>query len=168
MTTDVKKKPRIELTCKFCSEKFYLLQCQIGRGRGKFCSKECANAAMGKKISKTCTHCNKYFLKHRSEDERTFYDFCSRDCYFAHREANIKFDVYKKNGSVHVHREIVEKHIGRKLFQTEIVHHIDMNRHNNSLENLALLPGRDLHAKIHFGRIKCEEKYMVKNMEAAK
>jgi hypothetical protein len=50
--------------------------------------------------------------------------------------------------SILVHREIVEKNLGRKLFSNEVVHHIDGNPSNNTLSNLAV---KDLieHAKYH-------------------
>lgn len=37
------------------------------------------------------------------------------------------------------HRVIMERHLGRKLRDNEIVHHKDGNRKNNNIENLQLM-----------------------------
>ena len=47
------------------------------------------------------------------------------------------------------HRILMERHLGRKLASTEIVHHIDENPLNNELSNLLLLPSRSAHKKLH-------------------
>ena len=41
-----------------------------------------------------------------------------------------------------------EKILMRRLFKNEVVHHIDGNRSNNSVENLAVIDNRE-HAKMH-------------------
>lgn len=46
------------------------------------------------------------------------------------------------------HRFNVEKHIGRKLFNFEVIHHINGNKIDNRIENL-VLTNKSLHAKLH-------------------
>ena len=46
------------------------------------------------------------------------------------------------------HRFIMEQHIGRKLKNDEIVHHIDGNKSNNKIENLKIKSSKE-HKKIH-------------------
>ena len=46
------------------------------------------------------------------------------------------------------HRVIMERHLGRKLASTEIVHHIDGDKLNNSLDNLVITTRAD-HANMH-------------------
>jgi len=50
---------------------------------------------------------------------------------------------------VPMHRLIIEKHIGRYLTKSEIIHHVDGARGNNKIENLLLLPNQKAHAKYH-------------------
>ena len=47
------------------------------------------------------------------------------------------------------HIIVMEKSIGRKLRKNECVHHIDGNRENNILSNLALLTSHEHHRKTH-------------------
>jgi hypothetical protein len=51
-----------------------------------------------------------------------------------------------KNRLVHV--VAMEQKIGRKLFANEVVHHIDHNKSNNSIENLLLMTNKE-HNKLH-------------------
>lgn len=52
------------------------------------------------------------------------------------------------------YRYLMEKRLGRKLLPGEVVHHIDGNRKNNKLENLALFPNNAEHIKYHLQKYK--------------
>lgn len=47
------------------------------------------------------------------------------------------------------HRYIVEKFIGRELTEEEVIHHIDKNKQNNSINNLMIFPTQKEHAEFH-------------------
>lgn len=56
------------------------------------------------------------------------------------------------NGYVYEHRLVMEKSIGRFLTTKEVVHHVDGNRTNNSLENLVLFGSIAEHKSEHRAR----------------
>lgn len=63
-----------------------------------------------------------------------------------------------RNNRYLVHRKVMEDHLGRKLKNTEIVHHKDMNKLNNDISNLQIVT-RSEHAKIHKDYLKkCQYK----------
>lgn len=59
---------------------------------------------------------------------------------------------YKKirtsDGLIDEHRLIMERHLGRKLLSSEIVHHKDGDKSNNDLENLDVM-SRSEHSRVH-------------------
>lgn len=54
-----------------------------------------------------------------------------------------------KNRLIKIHRYKMEKKLGRRLKDSEIVHHIDLNKNNNSIENLLLIKNKNEHSKFH-------------------
>ena len=57
---------------------------------------------------------------------------------------------YREGGYTHIreHQYVMEIHLGRRLEKGEIVHHIDGNKKNNSLDNLYLTTVEE-HTKLH-------------------
>lgn len=55
----------------------------------------------------------------------------------------------KKRNHIQESILVMERHIGRYLKSSEVVHHLDNNSLNNNLSNLKLLPNQSEHIKIH-------------------
>lgn len=51
----------------------------------------------------------------------------------------------KRHKIIAQHRLVMEKYIGRYLNPGEVIHHIDGNRSNNSIDNLMLFPNQSSH-----------------------
>jgi len=64
-----------------------------------------------------------------------------------HNGRKVIYDSEEKR-EVLEHRYIMEKHIGRKLLRTEIIHHINENPLDNRIENLKIV-SRGEHTVIH-------------------
>jgi predicted transcriptional regulator YheO len=72
--------------------------------------------------------------------DKLYYFKCKAGIYaFIHLKGN-KYQPY--------HRYLMEKHIGRKLSNTENVHHINHNQLDNRIENLKIVSSSE-HYKIH-------------------
>jgi hypothetical protein len=59
------------------------------------------------------------------------------------------YEFYKDGKKHWVHKLNVEKSIGRKLLNTEKVHHIDGDKLNNNIENLYLCSDNRTHGLVH-------------------
>ena len=116
-----------------------------------------------KYISKTCSNCKE---EYKTRDEKSLY--CSRQCFHLSRKGtrNPKrlglFETSEgyllryspnhpnaqSNGYVLDHRLVVESSIGRLLLNTEIVHHINGDPSDNSIDNLSVM-SQSKHARLH-------------------
>ena len=69
---------RRQLTCEQCHKSFIIAAADIRRGRGKFCSHQCAAAShVLKRVRANCLYCGKFFTHLKS---RTNAKFCSNKC----------------------------------------------------------------------------------------
>ena len=57
-------------------------------------------------------------------------------------------DGFKDGKPVYTHRRVAEHSLGRKLKSSEIVHHIDFDKENNTMDNFVIL-SRSEHRKAH-------------------
>jgi hypothetical protein len=62
------------------------------------------------------------------------------------------------------HRLVVSESLGRELKKEEIVHHIDLDKLNNSLDNLYLFSNRRCHMKAHDSLEKCGREFLKKKI----
>ncbi len=137
-------------SCKKCGKEFYTKPFWIKKGWGKYCSTECHHASMrnGKEIA--CAICGEMTYKNQKNLKRSksgLY-FCSKSCqtkwrnqlYIGEKHTNYTTGLYS-------YRSVLNRHKIPKIcklcqnadIRVLAVHHIDKNRKNNKLKNLAWL-----------------------------
>lgn len=107
--------------------------------------------ALARRVKLICEKCRQYYKGFRKTQR-----FCSRKC--MGKAWSIPYPQSKGyrrkwisciQRKIPEHRYIMEQYLGRKLSNKEVVHHIDHNRKNNSIENLVLFPSNSAHIKFH-------------------
>jgi hypothetical protein len=128
--------------CLFCSGPFITYPSKIALGRGKYCSKTCADISFkGKHFSPNTEIKVGQRIDPRIKGWR----------YTISRKGGKKYkELFKPNhpmsdkrGYVREHRYVMSESIGRILIKNEIVHHKDGNTLNNDINNLELMFKRD-------------------------
>ena len=112
-------KKRVHLECLICGEKFDVQPYRA-------------------KTARTCSvKCRQTFIARKSNKKRS-----AKQRFTGSKENYVKFK------GRHIHRFIMEQKLGRSLKKGEVVHHIDGNKWNNDINNLAVMTQAD-HARIH-------------------
>lgn len=94
-----------------------------------------------------CVLCGKHFIGARKETR-----FCSKECldnyYKIDSHDVMGHYLFKEKTLINEHRAIVEELLHLKLSYNKVIHHLDGNPRNNSLNNLIIL-SRSNHTKLH-------------------
>jgi len=120
-----------------------------------------------------CDICGKLFYRKAHWAERTKHQFCSQPCTRLYKSQEVTgdgngrwiggkqerwdgyfyiYDIESKNVNKYTmeHRLVMEHFLGRKLKDTEIVHHKNRNRQDNKIENLQLFETQRDHIQWYF------------------
>lgn len=144
--------PVLHFTCTNCGVGFARRSNHVRPGSRPFCSNACIGEFRGGSVTLRCDHCDTVFRRKRSLS-RGQHSFCSYECMGANKRIGCinkqGYRVLTVDGAdVLEHRFVVEQLIGRPLLPSEIVHHLDGDKLNNSLANLAVMD-RSGHAFEH-------------------
>ena len=146
----MKRRVRIALQCKQCGKEFTAKPSQIDIGFGKYCSRKCSQLAMRNGKNMRCGICGteiyrsiKFLKKSKSKKF-----FCTKRCqtiwrnqlYVGVKHANWKHGkATYRNALSRDSRPCVCAVCKTADVRVLAVHHIDRNRANNKLNNLAWL-----------------------------
>lgn len=148
--------------CKLCSKQFYTKPSYIKLGISKFCSRECKQKSQLKGQYFNCEKCRKQIwrspkaIKHSKSNKY----FCSRHCQSLWRNSHYSGNLHHNwKGDEYIYLKLMRKlhaspeckNCGIDNKKVLIVHHVDKNRKNNSIENLMWLC-RNCHYLIHNGK----------------
>ena len=136
--------------CTHCSTTFYAKPSAIQKGNGKYCSMECHTEAKRKGKEVACATCAKKVYRQGKDLKRSQSGkyFCDKSCQTTWRnrlyvgEKHKNFRTGESSYRERMKRSKVLKEC--RLCHTRdtrvlAVHHIDKNRSNNKIENLAWL-----------------------------
>lgn len=161
--------------CAHCGELISRKPSQVRRCRQVFCTRACINARQRTGSSVVCVICGKRFYK--SPSKLCVDNLCSSDCrnvWLGRRNVEIMnvsghtaghkaphltrmnrirnpLASLSNNGTnvdSAMYRKVVEECVGRKLLRNEVVHHINGDRSDNRVENLAIMTVKE-HRKLH-------------------
>jgi 5-methylcytosine-specific restriction endonuclease McrA len=136
--------------CKNCQKAFYAKPSWIKNGEGIYCSRVCQSAGRRRGVVILCFVCGKekYKQKKALDRSKSGYYFCSKACSLVWHNSEFKEQKHGnwKHGTFAYRRILERSHRPAQcvlctISDTDIllVHHIDKNRKNNHLENLAWL-----------------------------
>lgn len=133
------KGKRFKLICEECKKTFEVVPNR--KDKAKYCSIKCARV-------KTTGAGNNFWKGGKIKISTGYIKVLCKDHPYA-----------DSLGYVMEHRLVMEKHMGRYLSPKEVVHHIDHNVSNNSLDNLAYFPSNASHSKFHYEQRKHDKEW---------
>ena len=113
------------LKCQECGKSFTRYESEIKRSKNHFCSRECGYIFWRGRDKKP-----------KDGDPSWHINSRGYSCYTVHKRN--KITGVKKSHRIYQHRMVVEKHLGRKLKNEEIVHHMNGVKTDNRIENLSV------------------------------
>ena len=121
----------VETVCAGCGKRIMVYPCQLRRSKENFCSRSCHMAKLNAELNPT----------RMTEDVRSKLSLIHR--------GSGEGRTYEKTNGRHVHRQVVEQMLGRKLLPGEVVHHINGDKRDNRPENLQVFESQAEHARWH-------------------
>ena len=140
----------LERVCKKCKKPFLTKAFYVKRGQGIYCSRACHYLDAQERVLKHCAICGTKTYRKPTQIKRSKSGkyFCNKSCQTVWRNAHFhgkKHPNYKEG--LYSYRSVLERNnipaICKRCKATDkrvlAVHHIDQNRKNNKVKNLAWL-----------------------------
>jgi len=126
---------KVEIVCPACQQKRIIISRSISKPYEKLC-RRCATAKSHKDNPRIGRAENHYNWKGGINVTKQGYivEYVKRDNAFFLMATNS----HRAGGYILQHRLVMAKHLGRFLYDYEIVHHIDGIKTNNNIDNLKL------------------------------
>lgn len=144
---------KIIRTCEICSKKFEAFPSEIKYRGARFCGRSCASKWKASQRDITGINNPSYGVRRCGKSNPMYGKLGDKN-------ANWKGGRYQRgDGYIRLtidgveileHRYVMESKLNRKLSTEDIVHHIDGNPANNSVDNLIIV-SREEHGRIHHG-----------------
>ncbi|MFT5179721.1 MAG: hypothetical protein ACI9GH_000095 [Candidatus Paceibacteria bacterium] len=140
----------IKINCKICSNFFYVKPSHLKMGSGKYCSRRCHYLGKRKGEYVGCHVCKQivYVNKTRFGRSKSNKYFCNKTCQTLWRNSYFKGSKHPNwTGGMSTYRNILKRSdkekictaCGNKDVRVLAAHHLDKNRKNNTIDNLAWL-----------------------------
>src|SRR5581483_10065524 len=112
---------RVARVCQVCGKEFSVIQAVAKKhDSGKYCSKECSDAAKRDYVALICGECGKQFFLPRSQLNRGKGKFCSKECFNTNIYAQVKLTCKNCGKEFVTHKSNAD--VGRQFCSLECYH----------------------------------------------
>ena len=147
---------KLKITCDWCGKEVFRNTSSLTGKKHHFCSRQCLASYSSKTKNPDSYAQLKDFTAIKAAMAKTNRELNPTRMTHQTREKirNAKLDSgsgssYRKLYGKHEHRVVAENMLGRPLLPSEVVHHRDHNKRNNTPENIVVFSSQAAHAKHH-------------------
>ena len=140
---------KIRVPCSWCGEIIERWPSQLKISKHSYCSSSCRSASISKNTNPKGYTRHKHLSDYNRAVNKSRMTATVRDKLRKSRRGQGLKKSYPKLYGRHIHRQVAEQMLGRKLLPGEVVHHIDGDKQNFSPNNLRVFSSQSEHARFH-------------------